>query len=150
MKRIVCYLAALLLLTFSPVEEADIGKLHPVEVVMLYREGNEIVIKTDTDDWGRGADGLAALKNLKETTPGTIYLDTAQYLLLGEGGMEWVEQLRPVLKKTVRVCEAENQIDLQNVTVFLSVHGTLPQLKGWNPGVDLPKLTVVEKRLKMS
>ncbi len=150
MKRILIYIAALALLTLVPVKEADIGSLHPLEVVLIYREGDEVVMKTDTGDWGKGTDGLSALKNLKDTTPGTIYLDTAEYLLIGEGAEETVDELRSVLKKSVRVCKADKEVDPQEATDFLSVHGTLPQLKTWKTGGDLPKLTVVAERLKMS
>lgn len=150
MKRIFAYIAALALLMLSPVEEADIGKLHPVEVVMIYQDGNDIIMKTDTGDWGRGVDSLKALENLKATTSGTVYLDTADYLLIGDGAEDVVDQLRPVLKKKIRVCKAEKDVDLVEATAFLGVHGVLPQLKQWETGEDLPKLTVVEKRLKMS
>lgn len=149
MKKILAYVAALGLLMLSPVEEADVGRLHPVEVVMISRDGDEIVMMTDTGDRGKGSDGLNALEDLKKTTPGTIYLDTAQYLLIGEGAEDVVEQLRSVLKKLVRVCKAENEVDLRDAAAYLSVHGDLPQLEVWKMGVDLPKLTVVEKRLKI-
>ena len=150
MKRILFYIAALAALTMAPVEGSDIGSLHPVEVVQIYREEDEVFIKTDTGDWGKGSDGFAALENLKDTTPGTVYLDTAEYLLIGEGAEDIAEQLRPVLKKSVRVCGAENEVDLQEAAVFLPVHGNLPKLKGWKSGEELLKLTVVEKRLKLS
>ena len=150
MKRILIYIIALAALKLAPVKGTDIGSLHPVEVILICRDGNDVLINTDTGDWGRGTDGFSALKNLKETTAGTIYLDTAEYLLIEEGTEEIAEQLRPNLKKTVRICMAEKKVDLKEAAAFLPVHSNLPKLKGWSSGDELLKLTVVEKRLKLS
>ena len=150
MKRILIYIAALAVLGLAPIKGTDIGSLHPVEVILICRDGDNVLLYTDTGDWGKGTDGISALKNLKETTPGTIYLDTAEYLLIAEGSEEIAEQLRPVLKKSVRICMAEKEVDLKEAALFLPVHGNLPKLKGWNPGAELSKLTVVEKRLRLS
>lgn len=149
MKRIVIYIIVLLLLTLAPVKGADIGSLHPVEILKIYEENREVYVQTDTGDWGKGATGQAALEHLKETTAGTIYLDTAKYLLLEEGTEAVAEEIRPLLKKSVRLCNADQGVDLEEVASFLSVHGTLPQMEEWNTGDDLPQLTMVEKRLKL-
>ena len=149
MKRIVIYIIVLLLLTLAPVKGADIGSLHPVEILKIYEENREVYVQTDTGDWGKGATGQAALEHLKETTAGTIYLDTAKYLLLEEGTEAVAEEIRPLLKKSVRMCNADQGVDLEEVASFLSVHGTLPQMEQWNIGDDLPQLTMVEKRLKL-
>ena len=150
MKRILIYIATLLLLAMAPVKGADIASLHPVEVISICRDEHEIVIRTDTGDWGKGTDGFSALQNLKETTAGTVYLDTAEYLLIEEGVEEIVEQLRPVIKRSVRICRAEKEVDLKEAAAFLPVHGNLPKLIQWKPEDELLKLTVVEKRLKLS
>ena len=149
MKRIVIYIIVLLLLTLAPVKGADIGSLHPVEILKIYEENREVYVQTDTGDWGKGATGQAALEHLKETTAGMIYLDTAKYLLLEEGTEAVAEEIRPLLKKSVRLCNADQGVDLEEVASFLSVHGTLPQMEEWNMGDDLPQLTMVEKRLKL-
>lgn len=147
MKRIVIYIAVLALLTLAPVKSAEIGKLRPVEVVVVHRQEDMLVLSTDTGDVGSGTDALAALENLKATTPGTIYLDTAEYLLLTEGAEDAVQQLRNVLKKSVRVCMADSVVDLKEAAKFLPVHGNLPRLKYWKAGDKLPRLSAVGKRL---
>ena len=146
MKRIAVYIVTLALLTFSPVKGAELGKMRPVEVVLVYAQAGEVVILTDTEDVGKGKDGLSALKNLKATTAGTIYLDTAEYLLIGEGGEPAAEALRTHLKKNTKVCKGDSGIDLKNVAVYLSVHGDLPRLEAWNLGGHLPKLRLVDGR----
>ena len=150
MKRIVIYIITLGLLTLAPVKSADIGTLRPVEVVMVYRQEDTIVLATDTGDAGQGADALTALENLKATTPGTIYLDTAEYLLLAEGAEDAAEQLKPVLKKSVRVCMADPATDLKAAAKYLPVHGDLPRLKNWKTGDELPRLRAAGKRLLLT
>lgn len=150
MKRIMIYIAALALLTLAPVKGADIGKLRPVEVVMVCKQEDTLVLSTDTGDVGQGTDALTALENLKATTPGTIYLDTAEYLLLAEGAEDAAQQLKSSLKKSVRVCMADSTVDLKAAAKFLSVHGDLPQLKIWKTGDKLPRLRAVGKRLLLT
>ena len=150
MKRIVIYIITLGLLTLAPVKSADIGTLRPVEVVMVYRQEDTVVLATDTADAGQGTDALAALENLKATTPGTIYLDTAEYLLLAEGAEDAAEQLKPVLKKSVRVCMADAAVDLKAAAKYLPVHGDLPRLKNWKTGDELPRLRAAGKRLLLT
>jgi len=146
MKRIIIYIVTLALLTLAPVEGAELGKMRPVEVALVYEQEGEVVIVTDTEDMGRGGDGLSALENLKATTAGTIYLDTAEYLLIGEGAEAAAEQLRGHLKKNVKVCKAEKTVDLENAAAYLSVHGNLPRIKEWKSGDNLPKLQMVNDR----
>jgi multisubunit Na+/H+ antiporter MnhE subunit len=150
MKRILLYILVLIALCFAPIKGANIGNLRPVEVVHIYKEENKVVIATDTGDFGLGQTGQAALANLIATTPGTIYLDTAEYLLFSEDAEDAVKELRDDLKKNVKVCIANGQVDLALAADFLPVHGKLPKLKSWNPGAKLPQLRSTEKRLILS
>ena len=150
MKRIVLYMAILALLTLSPVKSADIGTLRPVEVVLVYPQEDTIVLATDTEDTGQGVDVLAALENLKATTPGTIYLDTAEYLLVVEGAEDAAEQLKSVLKRSVRVCMADSAVDLKAAAEYLPVHGDLLRLKNWKTEDKIPRLKAVGKRFLLT
>lgn len=150
MKRIIIYIAITAALLLVPIRGADVGKLRPIEVAFVYRTGEQTVLETDTGDKGVGYSGAEAWQNLKDTTPGIIYLDTAEYLLMTEDAQEAVEQLRPVLKKTVQICTTEPGVDLALAARFLPAHGKLPQLKQWQTGAVLPHLTSVEKGLKLS
>lgn len=146
MKRILIYIIVLIGVWFAPVESVNVGQLHPVELVMVTREGEDIVLTTDTGDMGQGADGLSALENLKATATGTVYLDTAEFLLLTEGAEDAARQLRQHLKPSVRVCMAESGADLVAAAKFLSAHGGLPRFKHWKQGDNLPRLQVLGER----
>ncbi len=147
MKRLSIYIVAIAALWWAPVEGADIARLHPVEVVVIYQEENQVVIATDTGDVGEGDSGISALENLKATTSGTIYLDTAEYLLITEGAEDVAQELRHSLKKSVQVCMADREVDPVAAAQFLPAHITLPKLRTWNPENKLPYLKVLEKRL---
>lgn len=150
MKRIVIYGLVLLLLYFAPVKGTDIGKMHPVEVLFLYHEEQSIVIETDTGDIGKGLTVHNALQDLKNTTSGIIYLNTAQYLLITETTKDAVEQLRPMLNKSLRICFAESGVDLKEAARYLPVHRDLPKLSDWTPYAQLPTLRYVEERLNLA
>ena len=143
MKRIIIYIAILAALLAAPVEPLKLGELVPVQVVSVQKEGDWTVIETDTGDKGIGADARRALENLKDTASGKIYLDTAEYLLLGESGEDAVEMLRGELKKTVRLCAIAKTMDLAETAKFLRVHGNLPKLKCWKKGTELPVLSTI-------
>lgn len=141
MRRILCYAAILALVLALPVEKSDVGKLRPVEVVSIYKEGKLYVMQTDTADQGVGTTAQQALESLKATSSGIIYLDTAEFLLLSEGAEDAAEELRQQLKSSVRLCRTEEPVDLPKAAKFLSVHGDLPSLKEWETGTQLPLLS---------
>lgn len=149
MKRIIIYVLILGVLLFVPLHGNDVGKLRPVEVVLLYRQGESVVIQTDTGDVGIGIDVDQALQNLKDTTPGYIYLDTAEYLLMTEQTQQDAEALREVFHKSLQLCLAEPGVDLELTARFLPAHGPFPKLKDWNPGDKLPFLTITGNRLRL-
>lgn len=124
-------LAILGLCLLAPVQRLDVAKLEPVETVAMYLQGEQIVLETDGGDRGVGETAGEALINLKENALSVIYLDTAQYLLLGEGAQPYVEALRPALRKGVKVGPYSGG-DLKEETRFLQIHGDLPNLESWN------------------
>ena len=142
MKRILCYTAILAIMLALPVEKADVGNLRPVQVVAIYKENNWFVMETDTEDKGYGGTPEQALQNLKDTSSGIIYLDTAEYLLLTKDTLDAAEELRQELKNSVRLCMTAKPVDLTEVAEYLSVHGNLPKLKAWGKDQELPVLSV--------
>ena len=124
-----------------PIEPSDIGKLRPVQVVSVYKENAWVVMETDTGDKGFGSTAQQALQNLKDTSTGVIYLDTAEYLLLSKDTVDAAEELRKELKSSVRLCLAAKQVDMVEAAKFLGVHGSLPKLKDWEKDTELPVLS---------
>ena len=100
----------------------DIGQLRPVEVVQLYEKNGLLFLETDTGDMGWGLTVDEAAKKLKETTPGEIYLDTADYLMIEEGAEECLPTLRAYLKKRTAIVYGPKEMDLQKAAAYLRVH----------------------------
>ena len=129
--RMVIYIVLLGLLFFAPVEPADIADLLPVEAVAVYLEGEKVVVETDTGETGRGVDAVRAVMNLKNGTPAVVYLDTAEYLLISEEALGFAQQLRGMLKPSVKVCVCDAKGKVEQTMQHLSVHGNLPELRFW-------------------
>ena len=147
MKKILCYLAILALVCAVPVKRADVGKLRPIQTVQVSRKGDLVTLRTDTKDMGSGSTVRQALENLKATTPGVVYLDTAEFLILSKNTLDCVEELREVLHGNVKLCIAEETIQPAEVTQYLSSHEILPKLKNWQQEMPLPVLIQLGERL---
>lgn len=131
MKKILS--AAVLALCFlAPVQRLDVAKLQPVQTVAVYWQEEQIVLETDAGDKGRGETAQEALANLKENALTVIYLNTAEYLLVGQGAQWQAEHLRPVLHNDVKVGPYGGG-DIAEETAFWEIHGELPKLKAWKP-----------------
>ena len=131
MRRII-YIVILALLFFAPVERVDVAKLLPIQAVAIYLEADTVVLETDTEDKGRGEDASKALDALKENTPAVVYLDTAEYLLVSEEAVSLVDELRPYLKPSVKVCVCDASGSVKNAAKYLDVHADLPELRHWD------------------
>lgn len=116
----------------APVKRLDVAKLQPVQTVAIYLDGDAVVLETDTGDKGQGSTAVEALKDLKESARSVIYLDTAEYLLIGRDAQRRAAELRAYLKDSVKV-GSYNGGDIKEETSYWEVHGDLPKLKRWIP-----------------
>ena len=138
MKRLVLYTLILNGLTWAPVERADVGKLAPVELVMLDVKEQTVVLTTDTGDKGAGETVEEALLDMKGCSRSYVYLDTAAYLLITESGKEKLEEVDRYLKDRVRVCLAPGDTDLKAAAEYLRTHAGQPTLRQWKEGAKVP------------
>lgn len=145
MKRSFLYLLVLAAVLVCPTKATDVGKLQPVQTVAVYQDQSGCIIQTDTKDVGRGEDVPAAIKNLKETTPATIYLDTAQYLIVSDESI--VEELRTHLKGNVKLYRFIGNPPMDTVSKFLAAHGRGPSIRTWKSEDALPVLDCRSERL---
>lgn len=129
--RKVLYAALLIPLLFVPLNRVNVADLLPIEAVAVYRDGDQVVLETDTEHKGAGENAEKALMALKENTPAVVYLDTAEYLLVAPDAAEEAENLRPHLKATVKVCVCEAAGQVKETAKYLEIHRDLPSLKTW-------------------
>ena len=144
MKRLTLYALILAFVWIIPVERTDVAKLSPIEVIAVYQTADGVQLQTDTGDFGSGTDAMAALEHMRQTSSAVIYLDTAEFLLIGQGAETASEELREELKDSVKLCGIKDRIQLTNVAAYLELHGSLPVLEQWSEENPLPLLT--EKR----
>lgn len=143
--RVVLYIVILALLFLAPVKKLDVAKLEPVQTVAICIEEDAVVVKTDTENSGRGENVDEAINDLEQTTPGVIYLDTAQYLLVGEDAVNYVDALRRYLKPSVKVCLWDEEGNVTDAAKYLAVRSDLPEIRDWKT----PDGTTTKKVEKM-
>lgn len=137
MKRWLLYLAvglAAAVFQISPFRGTDVGKLLPMELVRVsYAEG-EILIETDTGHRGEGDTVEQALGDLEATTPGKIFLQTADFLLVDPEAVDLVGEIAPHLRPGCGICKATKVERLDEAATFLESHEPAVTLMDWDAG----------------
>lgn len=130
--RTVVYVLILALLFLAPVDRLDVAQLEPVQTIAVSRVEGNVVIQTDLDNKGIGKTTELALQELERTTPGVIYLDTAEYLLVAENALDTVNVLRSYLAPSVKVTVWDAEGSVNGAAEYLAVRKDLPKLKDWH------------------
>ena len=125
------YIIIVLLCFLAPVKRLDVVKLQPVQVVAIHKDGNDIVITTDTNCQGRGTDIVNAYRDLERTTPGVIYLDTAEYLLITQDSVGYIQELQQYLRPSVEIAIWNGNGDVNVAGKYLSTRGGLVKMRDW-------------------
>ena len=128
MKKVL-YLLIIGLTLIAPVNRLDIAKLSPVEAVAVSVEGGQIRIETDEGDIGTGSDVLTALRDLKEKALSIVYLDTARYLLVGDGAEDAAVTLRQHLKRSIKTGKYTGG-SVKDESKYLEIHADSAKPEG--------------------
>ena len=140
MKRILLYIVILAGVLLVPVQRLDVGKLKPVQAVWISKEGDRIILKTDTEDVGTGATVEEAFEDLEANCIGIIYLNTAQYLLVSDSAADLISPLSQHLKGSVDLCKWDGQGSVEDAAKYMAAHKNGCRLKDWKAGEKLPAL----------
>ena len=146
MKKWILMLLAVVWFAVLPSRGTELGQLHPISLLMVQTEGKTIRVITDTMDEGTGETLDGALRNLEDTTPGHIFLDTAENLLLTEQTRYLLPQLKQLLRPGVAVCVAKTPIDPQTAADYLNNHIPKSRLSDTQEHTPLQELTYIEER----
>lgn len=153
MKRWLFCAAAMVLaaaLGLTPFAGSDVATLQPVELIWVGVSGDALVVRTDTGDSGRGNTVEQAFANLKQTTPGEVFLDTVDYLLLQPSALKFLPALTDILRPACNVCLVEQEVDLEKAAGYLRVHSENYTLQNYRTGKgNIPYLKADEERLKL-
>lgn len=129
--RVILYIIIILLMLAAPVTPLDVAKLQPVQTVALYVHKDAVYLETDTGITGRGANVQDALDDLEKATPGVIYLDTAEYLLITEQSAHLVCEIQQYLHPDVKVSMWDKKGAVEDASKHLGVRNDLPELSQW-------------------
>ena len=150
MKKWGILLAGLLWLGTGQTAGTDVAKLRPVEVVLVRRWEGQVIIQTDTNDCGVGPDLSAAVEDLHRTTPAEIFLETADYLLIGDDAEPLLGELMAYLRPACQVCTVASPAELEGVAQFLQQHPPLVTLIRYRSGErSLPVLKIGERSMEL-
>lgn len=138
--KLLLYMVILAAVLLVPSRGTDVGKLIPVEVVAVSQSAGVVTVRTDTGDLGRGYTLQEAMDDMKASALGVIYLDTAEYLILEEGMEETLNTVERHLKGNVRLCSGAEEIPLDGIADFLSVHKPEPQLRTVSDFREIPRI----------
>lgn len=130
--RMLLYIVILALLFLAPVKRLDVAKLEPVQTVAIRVENDTVIIETDTKNAGQGKSLSKAVADLEQNTPGVIYMDTAQYVLLTEDATVYAQELTQYLHPSVKVSLWDGQGSVEQASEYLEIRQDLMTLKRWN------------------
>lgn len=140
MNRIILYCLILAGVMLIPVERTDIGTLEPIQAVWMHKEGENLTLRTDTDDTGSGKTVEEALSDMKYHSSGIVYLDTAEYLMVSSTALEYIAEMKPILKGSVKLCQWEGEGELTEAAAYMRAHKIGHRLDKWGQQVKLPNL----------
>lgn len=146
MRRWMIYVVVVgLALLLKPKDVKDVGELIPVELLYINREAGSIRAETDTGAVGTGRNLEEALNDLTETAPGTIFLETADYLIVTDRTVNLLPRLTEVLRPATQVCVGINAG--ADAAAFLKAHPSEMTLKNIRAGQeDIPTLIGSKER----
>ena len=124
-----------------PFSGSDVAQLQPVQVVGIEMNDGVVTVSTDTGDSGVGKDLQGAFQNLKDTTMGQVFLETAEYLLVSPSAMGLMQELQGYLRPGCGVCVMEADVDMEKVGLYLEAHPPMVTLQDCRvKQVALPRL----------
>lgn len=128
----------------------DIEELEPVQVIYIRQAQGNLLIETDLGHTGAGQDLEEAVADLKRSASATVFLDTADFLILDTDRTVRLCDAAEFLRPGIRVCLTDGISDLQAAGKFLSVHGSPVTLARVQSGErNIPKLKCVGGRMEV-
>ena len=110
-------------LSLKPGTASDVGKLEPVELLTVRHAAGMVVLTADTGAVGQGSTVEKAVADLYESARGTIFLDTAENLLLLGDSEDLVEPLSAALRPSCSLVRCIGEPD-KDAATFLATHGS--------------------------
>lgn len=140
MKHWRIYLAAMAVFALLPAgNEQDVAKLRPAELLYIYKEAGTVHVCTDMGDAGKGRDLAGAVEDMRQNTPGEVFLETAEYVLVTEETKPMLQELEKLLRPGTRVVLAAGPIEPETAAAYLRVHRPTAMLRDCLTGQRKPE-----------
>ena len=144
-------IAAALLVTKKGSAGTDIARREPVQVLGVETSAGNVVLRTDTGQYGTGESLAAAVADMKKTAGGEIFLDTAEYLLVTPSAQKWLSELTELLRPACQVCLDSGVTDLGAAADYLTIHEPGVTLRRYRQDAcPLPVLYLKEGRMYLA
>lgn len=142
------WLGALALLLL-PQRGTEVGKLLPVETLLIEKQAGQYRVSTDTGHTARGDSLEKTVDTLRAEAPGILFLDTADYVLLTGEAEECTEKLPNYVRPGTRVYKLEGTVELSEIGPYLKTHGPdTPLYRLQKRELRLPKLMAEGEKLR--
>ena len=140
--------AALLLALLLPKGRGtDLSELIPVEILYIDKVEDHIQVVTDQGVSGMADTLEAALADMQGTSPGRVFLDTAEYLLVTEQALPELENLMRTIRPSVKLLLVTQQPQWDGLAAYLQGQDPEATLLDYQTeNVSIPKLMSVEGR----
>lgn len=112
----------------------DVAAIEPVQTVRIFKQGDEIVLQTDTDAMGRGETVDDAIRSMHETSPSYVFLDTADFLIIDPELVAMLPALEDLLRPSCRICLEKGEPDMEKAGAFLNIHKSKMTIKDFLAG----------------
>lgn len=104
-----------------PFKGTDVATLEPAEILYVALDDG-VLVETDAGWYGKGSTVEKAVVDLKEASPGQVFLQTVDYLILQRDSLELLPALYPYLRSGCIICLTEEKPDLQKAGKYLRSH----------------------------
>ena len=117
--------ASVVSLCMLPSTGTDAAKLLPAQVLMIAQKDGRITVESDNGASGSGATLPDALAAMRESAEGTLFLDTAEHIVLLQNAQALLpavvrqRQFRPAAKLYLARMDA---LDAESCVDFLQTH----------------------------
>ena len=125
MKKVIWLAAVVVLVSVTgllPFAGTDIAKLHPVEVLIVSKNEDDLLLQTDSGMVGTGNNVEEALESLRLSSAGNIFLDTANYLIISPDIAKEITSLSDYLRPACQVYHLEGKGKVAEIGKYLECH----------------------------
>ena len=153
MKKMMLCVALIAIISFTgllPFDGTDVGKLYPVEVLIVTTTPGMITIETADGLYGTGDTVASAIENLKSTSSGIVFMDTANYLLLNNDNEELLDSLYAYVRPACQVFRFDGSGEWKGVAKYLESHSSSVTVLSYRQGKkNLPRLMLSGEGFKI-